>query len=379
MVAVGDLHGNHDKLIRLLTAAHVIDADLRWSGGEDHLVVAGDFLDRGAEDRQLMDLLRRLERESVAAGGRVHVLLGNHEVMNLFRDTRYVSAAAHRHFAGEETKSERRTALGEFAALERSLRRRGMLRDFNKEYPPGFFGRQKSFNPEGEYGGWLLRLPTIVKINEVVYVHGGLSEEFAALGVDGINRLITDVIVRYLEFRQVLERDGAISRVMDSTQINEAASRVLERRRRNHSSDLREAAKGLLAAAADPVLGNQGPLWYRGNALQDERLERYTVERSLELLGAKAIVVAHSQTSNRRITSRFHGRLLRIDHGIDGSETPLALIAEQGEILAFDSSTLQTSEPLRELPPGQLRNSGAAELSDEEIERLLSKSPVVAS
>ena len=96
-----------------------------------------------------MDLLRRLERESVAAGGRVHVLLGNHEVMNLFRDTRYVSRAAHRQFAGEEHKADRRSALAEFAAPRRGDWSSGTLRGFNKDYPPGFFARQKSFAPEG--------------------------------------------------------------------------------------------------------------------------------------------------------------------------------------------------------------------------------------
>ena len=88
----------------------------------------------------------------------------------------------------------------------------------------------------------------------------------------------------------------------------------------------RQAAKELLAAAADPILGRQGPLWYRGSALQDERLERDILDRSLELLQATAVVVAHSPTSTNRITSRFHGRVYRIDHGIEGSDAPLSAV-----------------------------------------------------
>ena len=379
MVAVGDLHGNHDKLIRLLTAADLIDGDLRWSGGESHLVVTGDFLDRGDDDRPLMDLLRRLEQESVAAGGRLHVLLGNHEVMNLFRDTRYVSAAAYRHFAPEERKADRKAALGRFAALQGGDWSAKTFRAFNKKYPPGFFARQKSFNPDGEYGSWLLQLPAVVKINGVAYLHGGLSEDFAALGVDGINRRITDEVRQHLESRKALEREGVISRVMDFAQLGKAAERALETRRGRRSVKLREAAQALLAAAANPILGALGPLWYRGNALQDERLERATIDRSLELLGATALVVAHSPTDTGRITSRFQGRLFRIDHGINGSRTPLALVAEQGEILVLDSSTRERTEPLRESPLGQLVSSTTAELPDQELYRFLSESPVIAS
>jgi hypothetical protein len=94
VIGVGDLHGSYDKAIRVLQAADLLDEDLRWIGGAQHLVVVGDFVDRGVGDRALMDLFRRIQPESEAAGGRVHVLLGNHEVMILMRDDRYVKMAA---------------------------------------------------------------------------------------------------------------------------------------------------------------------------------------------------------------------------------------------------------------------------------------------
>ena len=115
VVAFGDLHGSYDKLLRLLQGASLVDSDLRWTAGSDHLVVAGDFLDRGVGDRPMMDLLLRLQHESEKAGGRVHVLLGNHEVMNLVRDTRKVNPEAYRDFAAEETPAERQAAWAGFA------------------------------------------------------------------------------------------------------------------------------------------------------------------------------------------------------------------------------------------------------------------------
>ncbi|MFQ5349230.1 MAG: metallophosphoesterase, partial [Thermoanaerobaculia bacterium] len=256
MVAVGDLHGNHDKLVRLLTAADLIDRARHWSGGDDHLVVAGDFLDRGVDERPLMDLLRRLETESIAAGGRVHVLLGNHEVMNLFRDLRYVNPQSYRHFEPDERRAERRAAAWKFTRLRGGNWRAATFREFNQRFPPGYFGRLASLDPDGEYGSWLMELPAMVKINGVAYVHGGLNEEFAALGVDGINRRITDQLRRHLEAREVLEDAGVVSPVLATLEVLGAAEEIVESRRGGHGAARRRlAAEQLLAEAADPILG----------------------------------------------------------------------------------------------------------------------------
>ncbi len=379
VVAIGDVHGNHDKLVRLLTAAGLIDDQLRWVGGDSHLVVAGDFLDRGLDERPLMDLLRRLEAESVVAGGRAHVLLGNHEVMNLFRDLRYVNPDSYRQFKADELKADRKAAVGKFARMRGADNSANRFRSFNKAFPPGFFGRLRSFDPDGEYGSWLLGQPVIVKINDVVYLHGGLAEDFAALGVDGINRRVTAQIERYLEARQELEREGVVLPVMSYPEIRAAARKAVDKARGSRGAARRQAAEALLAAGDDPILGVGGPLWYRGNALQDERLERDIVGRALELLGASAMVVAHSPTRYSRITSRFHNRLFRIDHNLGGSETPLALVAEEGEILVLDSATGETTSPEREFPLGQLAALPDAELPDRQLQKFLAQAPVIGA
>ena len=92
MVAVGDIHGAFDNFVAILRAAQVIDNRNRWIGGRTVLVQTGDILDRGPDSRKAIDLLRRLERDAQRAGGRVVSLLGNHELMRLISDWRYVSA-----------------------------------------------------------------------------------------------------------------------------------------------------------------------------------------------------------------------------------------------------------------------------------------------
>jgi len=107
IVAVSDIHGAFDALVATLQKSNVIDGSLVWSGGKTHFVVTGDLLDRGPESRRVMDLIMRLEREAAHAGGQVHQLLGNHEVMNLIGDLRYVSDPEYAAFSDEESARER--------------------------------------------------------------------------------------------------------------------------------------------------------------------------------------------------------------------------------------------------------------------------------
>ncbi len=93
VVAIGDVHGAYPAMVSLLKAAGLVDESLRWQGGQTHLVSLGDLLDRGPESARAMDLLMGLQPQAEAAGGRVHVVLGNHEIMNLSGDLRDVSDA----------------------------------------------------------------------------------------------------------------------------------------------------------------------------------------------------------------------------------------------------------------------------------------------
>ena len=75
-------------------ALGLTDSSQRWTGGRTTLVQTGDFMDRGAGVKAVLDLLMRLETEASAAGGRVVVLLGNHETMNLMANTRDTTPGA---------------------------------------------------------------------------------------------------------------------------------------------------------------------------------------------------------------------------------------------------------------------------------------------
>ena len=110
IVAVGDVHGRYDQLISILEGTALVDGDSKWVGRKSNLVLCGDLVDRGPDDRAVLDLVRRLQKEAKSAGGAVHMLLGNHEVMNLIRDLRYVTDGGYAAFAKDERSRDRRDA-----------------------------------------------------------------------------------------------------------------------------------------------------------------------------------------------------------------------------------------------------------------------------
>jgi len=379
VVAVGDLHGSYEKAIRLFQAAGLIDDDLHWIGGEQHLVVTGDILDRGAKDRQLMDMIRRLQIEAEAAGGQVHMLLGNHEAMNLMRDLRYVNPESYQYFSEEERNEDRKAAMRSYLKNRPKNKSKEMATlEFEKKYPPGYFARQQSLNPDGEYGSWLLGLPAVVKVNGVLYLHGGMTEETAAVGLDEINRRLGSDLRLHLESREVLVEEGVIAPWMEYADIVWVRNQGLERADQL-PEDLRQALDGLVGTADSLMLGARGPMWYRGGSHEDERIERDSLERTLELMGARAMVVAHSPTTGREITSRFQNRLFRIDHDISSSDTLQALVVEGDDILVLDASTGREIEAPKEPPIGRLDPLAGEQWSDVDLELFLAQAVVVAS
>ena len=83
MYVIGDIHGQIDKATAALREAGLIDGSGRWAGGAATLWFMGDYFDRGPDGIAAIDLVRRLQGEATAGGGRVGALLGNHDVLIL--------------------------------------------------------------------------------------------------------------------------------------------------------------------------------------------------------------------------------------------------------------------------------------------------------
>lgn len=157
ILAVSDVHGNLRALTNLLQAHGVMDADLRWSFGRGHLVVVGDVFDRGPNATEVFWLIRSLEAQAQKAGGRVHMLLGNHEAMVLKGDLRYLHPK-----------------------YQKLLR--GTLP----------LGLPELYGPESELGRWLRTRSTLLRLGSYLFVHGGISPAFTKEGftIDRANALV---------------------------------------------------------------------------------------------------------------------------------------------------------------------------------------------
>lgn len=140
IAAVSDVHGNFRGLVALLQAHHIIDAQKNWSFAHNHLVIIGDIFDRGSQVTEVLWLLRQLEAQAQSAGGRVHVLLGNHEIAALRGDERYL----HPNYVFLQKK-----VLGT--------------------------DQKALYGPATEMGRWLRSRPVLLRIGSFLFAHGGPS------------------------------------------------------------------------------------------------------------------------------------------------------------------------------------------------------------
>ena len=301
VVAIGDVHGAYDRFLAILGKAGLVDARGRWTGGRSILIQTGDVLDRGPDSKRVLDLLRRLEQDARRDGGRVIALIGNHEVMRMVGDWRYVSAGELAAFrTGNST--DLRNAILERSVEQAATRAKAEKRSFDeaafrtqflKDIPLGYIEMRQAFDLTGDYGKWLRSHSTMAKVNGVVYMHGGTSPEVAALGCEGTN--------------EGVRKDLAAPPPPPEQLLTMLSS------------------------------SENGPLWYRGLAEEKEETFLPTFESILKSLGARAIVIGHTPVLPGRITTRFGGRVIQIDTGmLDGEFYPKGVASAlewQGDVV----------------------------------------------
>lgn len=315
VVAIADIHGAHQALVETLQQADVIDAQLGWIGGGTHLVIVGDILDRGPESRNAMDLLMRLEGEAEAAGGQVHVLIGNHESMNLIGDLRYVSKSEYAAFAADESEGERLHWFEAYAERQGGTADNEVLqRRFDEQFPNGYFALRRAFSAAGRYGRWLLSKPVIVVIDGTAFVHGGLSPAVEQLGLDGVNGNLKLELVDYVRAQQVLTEAGVLLPTDSHYDVRPILDGYLPAL--DETDAVIEAVATMRRLATSDLFNADGPLWYRGNVACSELIEEHRLLARLQAIGAERVVVGHTPTPTRGVLSRFDGRLIEIDTGM---------------------------------------------------------------
>lgn len=175
MIAIGDLHGDIDATRRALRLAGAIDEQDAWIGGALVVVQTGDEIDRGDQDREVLDLIDKLKREAKDAGGAFLALSGNHEIMNVQRNFSYVTARGFEEFAGEQ-------------------------------------GRGAAFEPGGRYAAMLAQRPIFIRVGDTLFVHGGILPKHALYGLNRMQNELRAWMLGHSPFAPaiVMEADGPI-------------------------------------------------------------------------------------------------------------------------------------------------------------------------
>ena len=278
----------------MLRGAGLLDQEDKWAGGRTHLVQTGDVPDRGARSRDVMDLLMKLEKQAKKAGGYVHALIGNHEAMNMYGDLRYVHVGEFAAFRTKKSKALRDNFYQQHVKELRQNSPPGRSPEFGPDhkrrweenYELGWFEHRLGFSKKGKYGRWITRHNAVVKINDTLFLHGGIGPTYASMSLRELN------------------------------------------------DQIRNELKGL--SDIQLAVDSEGPLWYRGFALHDAGPESLHLENVLATHGAERIVMGHTVTEGAVMT-RFDGRAVFIDVGLGSyyGRRMTCLLLEDGQAFAL--------------------------------------------
>ena len=275
IVAIGDLHGDYARYIDVMQSAGLIDKKGKWIGGKTHLVQTGDIPDRGADTRKIIDHIVKLARQAKKKGGYVHLLIGNHEAMNVTGDLRYVTAGEFKAFTTRNSARlqnmqwERqvewmRANMPDFEELDLLAYRQ----EWEQKVPLGWVEHRQGWALDGEYGSIVKDNQVAVQINDTIFLHGGISAKYCKFSLQSLTEQVIEVMGRY---------DPAIISIVN-----------------------------------DPL----GPLWYRGLAREkEEEIFSQTLDNILNRYAARRIVIGHTPTGGI-VWPRFDQRVVANDTGI---------------------------------------------------------------
>ena len=323
VVAVGDIHGDFDALVEVLQETGLIDNEQRWIGGDAILVQTGDFLDRGSKVREVMDLLMALEKQAVRDSGRIIVLLGNHEMMNLMGDLRDVTKEAYLSFVDENSEKRRQDAYQDYLEL---YKRRSQLigqepsitskseKQWMKMHPPGFLEYRDALQPHGKYGGWLRKRPAIVQIGDTIFLHGGIHPELASFKLRALNERIKREIEAFDAYTRYMVAEKLI--LSFATLDETVAAAEAELKRTTDEVGDKSMLESFLQYGSWLSVHPNGPLWFRGFAYWSEREGQRHLSKLLESYEAKHFVVGHTPQLPGRIQTRFRRKVFLVDTGM---------------------------------------------------------------
>ena len=251
LIAISDVHGQFSKYADILQANGVIDKDLNWKFGKGHLVYLGDAFDRGDRVTELLWHLFTLEKQAEKAGGMVHIILGNHDDMALSGDQRYMN---------EKYRKVEELTKTNYSDL---------------------------YSGNSVLGKWLRSKPVIITVNDILFVHAGISIDMVRLKLTAkqANKLLSGKIIG------------------------------------------KEVAPDNKNKLIELLAGDNGPLWYRGY-FDDSTFNESRTDSILTFYDSKHIVVGHTTFKNIKVL--YNNKIIGIDTGIGYNHPGEVFIYKEG-------------------------------------------------
>lgn len=183
MIVISDIEGNYDAFAGFLYNNDLIDENHNWIYGDGHLVLVGDFVDRGKNVTQVLWLIYKLEQQAKRHNGLVHFILGNHEVLNFSGDYRY-------------NRKKYMKAAQEISQIK------------NKKEALKYM-----YSVNSELGKWLATKNVVEKIGSYIFVHAGISPDILnyKLSFTDINNIVR------LNFRNKKKLDDKTTKFLFSS------------------------------------------------------------------------------------------------------------------------------------------------------------------
>ncbi|MEM9530073.1 MAG: metallophosphoesterase [Pseudomonadota bacterium] len=337
IVVVGDVHGDYEQFVAALREAGLVDKKNRWRGGNTHLVQIGDVPDRGPDTDKAIELLKKLERQARKDGGEVHALIGNHEAMMMGGDVRYVHPGEYAALTDRRSQKRQddyykrnvefiksRTPEEEWPVFDEAHRAA-----FNERFPVGYVELRTAWAPQGEFGKWVLKHATALRINDSLFVHAGISLTPPFQTIDAINEQVHDAL-------KIAEQvgDDAI------------------------------------------IFSSDGPLWNRALPVLPENEENEALlDEMLNFYGVKRIIIGHTPLVGT-VLPRFGGKVILTDAGLSayyGGARAILIIDDTGPHVLLEGQRVElpTSDQGTEGIVAYLRAAAPYMKKTDRVERFL--------
>jgi hypothetical protein len=380
VVAFGDVHGAYQDWTSLLQELGVVDAELNWSGGTTHLVSLGDLIDRGPGSRQVVELLKKLDSQAEEAGGAVHLVLGNHEVMVMTGDLEYVSPEEFAAFAPDETQAQRDELYAQYRRHNPDGDDATARLAFDEQYPPGFVALREAYSHSGALGSWLIKQPFVIKVNDKVYMHGGIASVASEDSLATLNDKLRGELKAFLDSMDTLRAAGVMPwYVSYYDRLRFLNARVEEFVAANPGKQPPwfASVQQVFDAQKAFVFSDDSPNWYRGTAMCHPYAESFNTERFLKRIGAKQLVMGHTPTRGN-VQVRMDGLAIRLDTGMLKSVyrgRASALVSQGGVDYVHYLGSGDQAQPVPETISLAMQLSN---MNDADLEDFMRTAPIVS-